>query len=308
MHESPISLRGAIPYIRLYKGKTFVVKAGGRILEKPQTLDALAEDVALLHQLGVRVVLVHGGGPQATDLSRRLGTEPRFVAGRRVTDETALDAAKMTFGGAINIDVLTALRAHHTPAVGVSGVDGGLLTARRRPVVKVSPNPGDEPVDVDFGFVGDVTTVDGKVLEHLLAGDLVPVVASLAADERGGVLNVNADTVAEVLAVALKAEKLLLLTDVGGLLRDPESPTSLVSFTDLEGIEAMKRDGRISGGMLPKVAACARALKGGVRRTHILNGMRPGALLVEAFTNAGCGTMIVEKLDPQGTPAEEIPA
>lgn len=308
MHDAMTGLRRAIPYIRMYKGKTFVVKIGGRVIEKANQLAALAEDVALLHQLGIRLVLVHGGGAQATELSEKLGIEAKFVAGRRITCEKSLGVAKMVYGGTINIEILSALRAHQTRAVGVSGVDAGLINARKRPIVEISAAPGERPMSVDFGFVGDIVSVNADFLNHLLNGDCVPVVSSLAADDEGTILNINADTIAEALARALQAEKLLFLTDADGILRDVKDPSSLVSYTDIEGIEGLKRDGCLSGGMLPKVEACLKALRGGVRRTHILNGTKPGALLYEAFTNAGCGTMIVSEVERQTYQKAELGA
>lgn len=306
MHKAIINLKKAIPYIRLYKGKTFVVKAGGKVLEKPAALDALAEDLTLLHQLGIRVVFVHGGGGQATALSRQLGIEPKFVAGRRVTDAQTLGVAKMVYAGSLSVDVLSALRAHKTPAVGISGVDGNLITARKRPLVRVAPAPGEEPVEVDFGLVGDVVSVDPSLINTLLDGGQLPVVGSLAGDAEGAVLNVNADSIAEALARALRAEKLMFLTDADGLLRDAADPTSLVSYTDLEEVAALKASGAVSGGMLPKLEACARALTGGVKRTHILNGLKPDALLMEVFTNAGCGTMIVSRVERESYQNQEL--
>jgi acetylglutamate kinase len=288
MTDSPLMLKQAIPYIRLYKGKVFVVKVGGRVVGRKELLDALVEDVCLLQQVGIRVVLVHGGGSQATELSKRLGLEPKMVDGRRVTDAQTLEVAKMVYGGQLNIDILSAFRAHETPAVGVSGVDAGLIVAKKRPVGAV-----------DYGFVGDIESVDPKVLAALLDGGMTPVVACLGADAEGNVLNINADSVAESVAHALKAEKLIVVTDTEGLLSDVGDPASLVSYADLEEIEQMKKEGRLTGGMLPKADACARALRGGVRRTHIINGLKPGALLREVFTNAGCGTMIVEKRERQ---------
>lgn len=309
MRETPISLKGAMPYIRLYKGKTFVVKVGGAVLAKRGALEALAAQVGLLSQLGIRIVLVHGGGEQASALSRRLGAEPVIVAGRRVTDDEALEVAKMVYGGSLNVEVVAALRAQETSAVGLSGVDAGLLTARRRPLARVAPGPGEAPIEVDFGHVGDVVEVRPAVLERLLEGGIVPVVACLAADAKGAVLNVNADSVAESLARGLRAEKLLLLTSVDGLLQDPADPGSLVSYTDIEGVDALKASGALSGGMLPKAEACVRALRDGVKRVHVLNGLRPDALLVEVFTNAGCGTLIVGCVEEAGpVPAEAAPA
>jgi acetylglutamate kinase len=295
MTDSPMMLKQAIPYIRMYKGKIFVVKVGGRVVGRKEMLDALVEDVCLLQQVGIRVVLVHGGGSQATDLSKRLGLEPKIVDGRRVTDAQTLEVAKMVYAGTLNVDILSTFRAHETPAVGVSGVDAGLVLAKKRAVGAV-----------DYGFVGDIESIDPKVLTTLLDAGMTPVVACLGADAEGGVLNINADSVAEAIARALKAEKLVIVTDTEGLLKDVGNPSSLVSYTDVEEVEAFKKAGRLTGGMLPKIDACVRALQGGVRRTHIINGLKPGALLRETFTNAGCGTMIVEKRERQEYQAVEL--
>jgi acetylglutamate kinase len=295
MTDSPLMLKQAIPYIRMYKGKIFVVKVGGRVVGRKDMLDALVEDVCLLQQVGIRVVLVHGGGSQATELSKRLGIEPKLVDGRRVTDAATLEVAKMVYGGSLNVDILATFRAHETPAVGVSGVDAGLVVAKKRAVGAV-----------DYGFVGDIESVDPKVLTTLLDAGMTPVVACLGADAEGSVLNINADSVAEAVARALKAEKLVVVTDTEGILQDVGNPSSLVSYADIEEVSAMKSSGRLTGGMLPKVAACIRALQGGVRRTHIINGLKPGALLRETFTNAGCGTMIVEKRERQAYQAVEL--
>jgi len=299
MTDTPIMLKQAIPYIRMYKGKVFVVKVGGRVVAKRETLDALVEDVSLLQQVGIRVVLVHGGGSQATELAKKLGLEPEFVAGRRVTDAQMLEVAKMTYAGTLNIDILSSFRAHHTPAVGVSGVDGGLITAVKRPKRSMEKNPGEPPVEVDFGFVGDIQDVDPKMLINLLDAGMTPVISCLGCDPDGLILNINADSIAEAVARALKAEKLVIVTDTEGLLEDVNNPSSLVSYTDVDEVVSLKKAGRLTGGMLPKADACVKALQGGVRRTHIINGLKPGALLREIFTNAGCGTMIVEKRERQ---------
>ena len=306
MTDSPIMLKQAIPYIRMYKGKVFVVKVGGRVVGKREALDAVVEDVCLLQQVGIKVVLVHGGGNQATELSKKLGLEPEFVAGRRVTDAKTLEIAKMVYGGSLNVDILAAFRAHKTDAVGVSGVDAGLITARKRPKKLVEPGPGLEPVEVDYGFVGDIEAVSPHVLGALLDAGMVPVVSCLGADAEGGVLNINADSVAESIARALRAEKLVVVTDTEGLLEDVADPSSLVSYADLDEIEELVKAGKLSGGMLPKIEACVKALKGGVRRTHIVNGLKPGALLREIFTNAGSGTMIVEKRERQKYQSAEL--
>jgi len=285
-------LKGALRYVRAYRDQVFVVKLGGDMLADARVLDGIAAQVSLLSSLGIRVVLVHGGGPQATALSRRLGQEPRIVAGRRITDDDALAVAKMMYAGHLNVDLLAALRAHEAQAVGLSGVDADLLTARRRPPVQVVDDGG-ATVTVDYGHVGDLQGVDPRVLVTLLEARFVPVVASLAGDADGQVFNVNADTVAESLAVALHAQKLIFLTGAPGVLRNREDPATLVAFADPDDLASLLASGAIAGGMRPKVEACIRAATGGVERTHIIDGRAPDALLLEVFTGAGCGTMIV---------------
>jgi acetylglutamate kinase len=324
------ALRQAVPYIRLFKGKTFVVKVGGAALggdsggrpsaadAAPRAMVAVLEQVHVLHQVGIRVVLVHGGGPQSTALSRALGAEPRFVAGRRVTDDAALEVATLVLNGAVNTRLLAACRGVGLPAVGLSGVAAGLVLARRRGPVTVTAaaaaavggrgGGGDvasasgQAVDggmvVDYGHVGDVEGVDPAVLETLLAAGLVPVVSPLSADERGALLNVNADTAAAALAVALRAEKLLLLTGAPGILERPGDPSSLVSLTDLAGLARLRERGCLEDGMLPKASSIEAALRGGVRRVHIVGAAVPDGLLAEVFTNEGAGTLVVADHEP----------
>ena len=285
-------LKGALRYVRAYRDQIFVVKLGGEVLADPRAVDDIAAQVSLLSSLGIRLVVVHGGGPQATALSRRMGHEPRIVAGRRVTDDDALAVAKMVYAGQLNVDLLASLRAHEAQAVGLSGVDADLITAHRRAPVKVVDDAG-KTQTVDYGHVGDLDRVDPRVLLTLLEGRFVPVVASLAGDGDGNVFNVNADTVAESLAVALRAQKLIFLTGAPGVLRDREDPSSLVAFADPDDLASLLASGAVSGGMRPKVEACIRAATGGVERTHIIDGRAPDSLLLEVFTGAGCGTMIV---------------
>lgn len=285
-------LKGALRYVRAYRDHVFVVKLGGDVLRDPAVLDQVAAQLALLSSLSIRLVVVHGGGPQASELTKRLGGEPKLVAGRRVTDDLALDVIKMVCGGQLNIDLLAALREHEIQGVGLSGVDADLITARRRPPVKVVDDEGRERT-VDYGHVGDVTAVDPRVLTTLLDQRFVPVVGSLAGDNEGHVFNVNADTVAESLAVALKAQKLVFLTGAPGVLRDRTDPSTLVAFADPDDLAELMASGALAGGMRPKVEACIRAATGGVERTHIIDGRAPDALLLEVFTGAGCGTMIV---------------
>ena len=285
-------LKGALRYVRAYRDQVFVVKLGGEVLQDADVLDQVATQLALLHSLSIRLVVVHGGGPQATALARRLGQEPVMVAGRRVTDDDALEVAKMVYGGLLNTDLLSALREHRVQAVGLSGVDADLVTAHRRPPVTVTDDSGASRT-VDFGHVGDVDRVDARVLTTLMDARFVPVVASLAGDDDGNVYNVNADTVAEAIATTLRAQKLIFLTGAPGVLRDRNDPSTLVTFADPDDLAELMQSGALSGGMRPKVEACIRAATGGVERTHIVGGRHPDALLLEVFTGSGCGTMIV---------------
>jgi len=287
-------LKGALRYVRAYRDHAFVVKIGGDVVSDAHVLEQVAAQLGLLHSLGIRIVVVHGGGAQATALSRRLGQEPVIVAGRRVTDDGALEVAKMVFSGTVNLEVLSALRHHGVQAVGLSGVDADLLTAAKRPPVEVKDDDGTTRL-VDFGHVGDVTGVDVRVLTTLLDQRFVPVVASLAGDRDGNVYNVNADTVAEQLAIGLKAHKLIFLTGVPGVLRDRNDPASLVTFADPDDLAQLIANGSLAGGMRPKVDACIRAATGGVERSHIIDGRLSDSILMEVFTGAGTGTMIVGK-------------
>jgi acetylglutamate kinase len=285
-------LKGALRYVRAYRDHVFVIKLGGDVLADDEALDRVAAQLGLLSSLSIRIVVVHGGGPQATALTRRLGYEPTIVAGRRVTDAAALEVAKMVYSGTLNVNLLAALRAHEVQGVGLSGVDADLITARRRPPVSVVDDAG-VTREVDYGQVGDVDRVDPRILTTLLETRFVPVVASLAGDGDGNVYNVNADTVAESLAVALQAQKLIFLTSAPGVLRDRNDPSTLVTFADPDDLAALMAGGSIAGGMRPKVEACIRAATGGVERTHIIDGRLPDSILLEVFTGSGCGTMIV---------------
>ena len=285
-------LKGALRYVRAYRDRVFVVKLGGDVLSDPDVLDGVAAQLGLLASLGIRLVVVHGGGPQATALSRRLGVEPQIVAGRRITDDTALEVAKMVYGGLLNTDLIASLREHRLQAVGISGVDADLITAKRRPPVTVVDDEG-KTRTVDYGHVGDIERVDPHVLDTLVQARCIPVVASLAGDDDGHIYNVNADTVAESIAVAMQAMKLVFMTGAPGVLRDRNDPSSLVTFADPDDLTTLMASGALAGGMRPKVEACIRAATSGVERTHIIDGRAPDALLLEVFTGAGSGTMIV---------------
>lgn len=282
------ALKHAIPYLRMYEGKTFVIKTGGAVLADRAATRSLIEQVGILHQVGIRTVLVHGGGPQSTELATSLGIETKFVEGRRVTDEKTLDVATMVLNGSINTRLLAACRDLGVRAIGLSGVDAGLIDACRRPPVAGSGEP------VDYGYVGDVVAVRPSVLVKLIEAGLLPVVSPISADSQGTILNINADTVAAAIAIEMKAEKLVLLTGAPGILEQPDDPSSLVSFVDLAGLDAMREAGSIAAGMLPKVAAISHAIRGGVERVHVISHDVADSLLLEVFTNEGAGTLVVE--------------
>ena len=288
------ALRAAAPYLRLYRGRVFVVKLGGEVLSRASRIEALVEQAGVLQALGVRVVIVHGGGPQSTELAQRLKHQARMVAGRRVTGPEDLRVASYVLNGEVNTQLLAACRACGIPAVGLSGVDAGLVTARRRPPVRME-GAGDEPVD--FGFVGDIERVEPAVLDLLLKQGMIPVVSPLSADSQGRLLNINADTVAASLAVAIKAEKLVLTMSAAGILGDRSDPSTLLSYLDLSGLQRLREEGALAEGMLPKATAIQSAIEGGVPRVHLVSGSTQDALLREAFTNEGCGTLVVRSID-----------
>lgn len=290
-HDSDITiaaLRRAVPYLRLFQGTTFVLKAGGEAFADRAGTHRLLEQIGILHQLGIRAVVVHGGGPQATALGRRLGVEPRFVEGRRVTDVATLEATVLALNGEVNTAILAVGRELGLPTLGVSGVDAGLLEAVRRP-----PRTLDDGSVVDYGEVGDLVRVDPEPLRRLLAAGFLPVVSPVAATTAGELLNVNADTVAARIAVALGAAKLVLLTGAAGVLRDPSDPGSAISVLDLAGLAELRAGGALRDGMLPKSEAIRTALSGGVARVHVISHHAADSLLREVFTNEGAGTLIV---------------
>jgi len=286
-------LREALPYIQRFKGKTFVVKLSGKVTEDEGNLASLAEELALLHQVGIRVCVVHGGGKQLTELAEQMGVEQTIINGRRVTDDATLDMAKMIFAGKINTDILAALRQRGVHAVGLSGVDGNIVHAERRPPKDIVNQETGESERVDFGHVGDVLEIDDRLLRVLLDHDYLPVVSSLGADDEGRVFNINADTIAAEIAVRLEAEKLVMLSDVDGIyLRPGEQATKISRLTAAE-VEALIRDGVATGGMIPKLQNITELLRRGVRSAHIIKGSLRNALLSEVFTDEGTGTMII---------------
>ena len=286
-------LREALPYIQRFKGQTFVVKLSGKVTENQENLISLAEEMALLHQVGIRICVVHGGGKQLSDLAKKLGIEQTIIEGRRVTDDATLEMAKMIFAGKINTDILSALRNRGIEAVGLSGVDGNIVHAERRPPKEILNRETGVKDKVDFGHVGDVVQINARLLTVLLDHGYLPVISSLGADDEGTVFNINADTIAAEIAVQLKAEKLILLSDVDGLYLTAGDPDTKVSRITAAEAGDLISSGAASGGMIPKLQSIIVLLERGVHSAHIISGTKRNALLSEIFTDKGTGTMIV---------------
>jgi acetylglutamate kinase len=286
-------LREALPYIQRFKGQTFVVKLSGKVTENQENLTSLAEELALLHQVGIRISVVHGGGKQLSDLANKLGVEQTIIEGRRVTDDATLEMAKMIFAGKINTDILAALRQRGIEAVGLSGVDGNIVHAERRPPKEILNRETGVRDKVDFGHVGDVVRINSRLLTVLLDHGYLPVISSLGADNDGMVFNINADTVAAEIAVRLRAEKLILLSDVDGIYLTAGDPGTKLSRLTATAAGELISTGAASGGMIPKLQSIIVLLERGVHSAHIISGTKRNALLSEIFTDQGTGTMIV---------------
>ena len=286
-------LREALPYIQRFKGHTFVVKLSGKVTEDRENLTSLAEELALLHQVGIRICVVHGGGKQLSELATKLGIEQTIIEGRRVTDDATLEMAKMIFAGKINTDILAALRHRSIEAVGLSGVDGNIVHAERRPPKEIVNRETGERDKVDFGHVGDVVQINARLLTVLLDHGYLPVISSLGADDEGMVFNINADTIAAEIAVQLQAEKLILLSDVDGIYLKSGDPRTKLSRLTAADTDELISSGAATGGMIPKLQNIATLLRRGVHSAHIISGSKRNALLSEVFTDKGTGTMIV---------------
>jgi len=288
----------ALPYIRRFAGKTVVVKYGGNALAGTSEHDALAlfaEDIVLMRLVGMQPIVVHGGGPQISEMMARLGKQPEFVDGLRVSDAETVEIARMVLKGQVNPQIVAAINVHGNYAVGVSGVDGGLIRASVR--------------DPQLGFVGDVTAINPEVLRGMLDNEFIPVIATIGSDDTGQAYNINADTVAGAIAEALGAEKLVYLTDIEGLRRDLGDGSSLIRQTTADELDALLARGIVAGGMIPKAASCAHAVRNGVSNAHILDGRLAHVLLLELFTDSGIGTMI-KGGEPEESPqaAPSIPS
>lgn len=271
----------ALPYIQQWAGKTIVVKYGGAAMTDPQMQDNVAQDLVLLRYVGINVVVVHGGGQRITEMMKRLGIEPKFAGGLRVTDAETMEIAQMVLVGDVNQQLVSLINAAGGQAVGLSGKDANMIISHKK-----------ESSEGDLGFVGEIVSIDTKVIQALIDAGFIPVISSIGGDAEGQSYNINADTVAGQLSCELQAAKLITLSDIAGLLQDPNDPETLISELTVSEAKALIADGNVAEGMIPKLESCIQAVAGGVERAHIIDGCTPHALLMELFTDAGIGTMI----------------
>ena len=271
-------LTQALPYIKRYNGKTVVIKYGGNAMVNEHLKEQVMEDIVLLWLIGVKVVLVHGGGPEISDIMNKLGKVPEFVDGLRVTDKETVDIVQMVLAGKVNKSLVTFLESKGGNAMGISGIDGGLIKATIK-------NP-------KLGFVGKITDVNITPVEDLLGKGYIPVISTVASDNEGNVYNINGDTAAARIAGALGAERLIMMTDIAGILKDKDNPSTLIPHVTIEEAEQLKKDGIISGGMIPKVDCCIDAISHGVKNVVIMDGRVPHSILMEILTDEGAGTMV----------------
>jgi len=280
----------ALPYIRNFSGKTFVIKYGGAAQIEDKLKDSFAQDIALLSFIGIHPVIVHGGGPKISSTMEKMGKKPKFIQGQRVTDKETMDIVEMVLGGIVNKEIVSLINKHGGKAIGLSGKDGGLIKAKKKLMKKASQKTGVEEV-IDLGLVGEVTDINSQALKSLEKEGFIPVISPIGIGEHGETFNINADYAASSIAGKLKAEKLILLTDVPGI-KDKKGNT--ISTLTGENIKKLLSDNTISGGMIPKVNACIRAIENGVSKTHIIDGRISHCLLLEIFTKEGIGTEIVK--------------
>lgn len=270
----------ALPYIQKYNNKILVIKYGGNAMTNNELKDAVMTDIVLLSLVGIKVVLVHGGGPEISDMLKRLNIESHFVNGLRYTDEATVDVVKMVLAGKVNKELVQLLAQHKGNAIGLCGIDGGMLIAEKK-----KTDDGQ-----DIGYVGEITKVNTKPILDALANGNIPVIATVATDENGNTYNVNADTAAARIAAELGAENLILMTDIAGLLRDKDDPSTLISEVNVSEVPFLKMQGIISGGMIPKIECCVEAVRRGVNKTVIIDGRVPHSILIEILSNEGIGT------------------
>ncbi len=279
----------ALPYIKDFHGEIMVIKIGGHAMVNEEILEKTVQDILLLYFVGIRPVVVHGGGPEISEKMEKFGIKPKFVDGLRVTDEDTIEIVEMVLDGKINSKIVSYFIKNGGKAVGMSGKDGLLVVAKKK---KIKKKVGESEIEIDLGYVGETEYVNPQILEILIQNGYIPVISPVAIDLNGNIYNMNADIVAGDIAASLKAKKLIMLTDVDGIYRIKETKKSLISKMNIKELEKMMRRGEIKGGMIPKVESIMRALKGGVEKAHVINGSREHAILLELFTREGIGTMI----------------
>ncbi|KUO40455.1 MAG: acetylglutamate kinase [Candidatus Hadarchaeum yellowstonense] len=281
----------ALPFIQQFHDKIIVVKLGGRVISNEEMLNTLLQDIVLLNLFGMKMVVVHGGGPEISEEMRKSGVKPKFIEGLRVTDEKTMEILHEQLAGKINKQIVLGINHHGGKAFGISGMDGNLIRARKL-IYKTTTSKGKE-VEIDLGLVGEVEKIDPAIIHNFLKAGCIPVIAPIGIDAEGHSLNINADMVAAELAGAVRAKKLVIITDVMGVMRDPNDEKTLISTLTADEIQSLMQQGIIKKGMIPKVEACLKALQLGVERCHIINGNIPHVLLLEILTETGVGTMIV---------------
>lgn len=285
------ALIDALPYIKKFYNSIVVVKIGGHAIVKP-IIEEIVKDIVLLYYVGMKPIVIHGGGPEITRKMEKNGKKPKFVGGLRITDDDTLEVVKTVLTEDINSKITSLIDKHGAKGLGLSGRDGQLITAKKRSPQKIKVNGVEQ--DVDLGWVGEAETINPEVLRTAIEEGYIPVIAPIAPDAKGNSLNLNADTVASDIAIAIKSKKLIVLTDVPGVLRDPSKPDSLISSLSIEEVNEMIRSGSIQKGMIPKIEACMKAINGSVEKAHIIDGCRPHSLLLELFTDKGIGTMMLK--------------
>ncbi|MFZ5969776.1 MAG: acetylglutamate kinase [Bacillota bacterium] len=284
--EKTAVLIEALPYIKKFRGKTFVIKYGGSIMKSEEARNAFIEDVVLLKLVGINIVIVHGGGPNISDLLSKLNIETEFVKGLRITDKKTMEAVEMILSGQVNKEITGCLCQHGISALGISGRDSNLIEAKKKYLYD-----GDEMIDI--GYVGEVVSVNSKLLEDLLEKGYLPVISPVGCDQEGNIYNINADYVAAAVSASLQAEKLILLSDVKGLYKDINEPSTFISSITVKEIVESIRTGMINGGMIPKMECCMEALEKGTKNIHLIDGRKEHSLLLEIFTDSGIGTMVI---------------
>lgn len=280
----------ALPYIRSFYGKTFVIKYGGAAQAENELKESFAQDIVMLNFIGIRTVIVHGGGPKISATMKKMGKKPEFIHGQRVTDRETIDIVEMVLGGLVNKEIVGLINKHGGKAVGLSGKDGGLITAKKKTIKKVTPETGVDEI-IDLGLVGEVTSIEPNIIDSLESNGFIPVISPIGIDSSGQTLNINADFVASAVSTALTAEKLILMTDVPGIL---DKRGKIIPTLKKRQVNKLMRNNTITGGMLPKVHACLNALSGNTVKTHIIDGRVPHCLLLEIFTKEGIGTEIMK--------------